>query len=237
MKRDVIEPGQKQDDETMLRDFERSGSETAFRELVRRHLGVVLGAAMRRIGDRSLAEEAAQNVFTALASKAGRLSAKPSLTAWLYRATMLECSAMIRNEQSRKRKLEAFSKQTLVDSDGQSVWREALPVLDEAIDALPAVDRHMILLRFFERKSFQQIAASLGKSEDAAQKQCERALAKLSRLLRRKGIAVPVTVLASGLGAQVAQALTCSSRPTRAGNHRPAFCLRSPCSPKQPAFA
>ncbi len=207
MKRDVIELVQEQEDEALLRAFQKSGSETAFRELVRRHLGMVLGAVMRRIGDRALAEEVAQNVFAALAFKASRLSAKPSLAAWLYRSTMLECSEVMRSEKSRKRKMDSFSNYALVDSEGQSVWREALPVLDEAIDALPTPDRDMIFLRFFERRNFQQIGSVLGKSEDAAQKQCERALAKLSRLLRQKGVTVPVGVLAASLAAKVAHAV------------------------------
>lgn len=204
MKRDVIKPSQELEDEALLRAFEKSGAETAFRELVRRHLGMVMGVAMRRTGDRGLAEEVAQQVFTALAAKAGRLNVKSSLAGWLYRATMLECSEMMRKEQSRKRKLDAFSAEALIGGEGQSVWREALPVLDEAIEALPAADRSMIWLRFFERKSFQQIARALGKSESAAQKQCERALEKLSALLRRKGVAVPAAMLATGLTAQVA---------------------------------
>ncbi len=205
MKRDVIKPDQEQDDEVLLRAFAESGAETAFRELVRRHLGMVMGVAMRRTGDRGLAEEVAQQVFTALAAKAGRINAKSNLGGWLYRATMLECSEMMRKEQSRKRKLDAFSDHSSIEGEGQSVWREALPVLDESIEALPVADRSMILLRFFERKSFQQIAVAIGKSESAAQKQCERALEKLSALLRRKGVAVPAAMLATGLAAQVAE--------------------------------
>jgi hypothetical protein len=46
VKRDVIEPGQEQEDEALLRAFEKSGSEAAFRELVRRHPGMVLGQAL-----------------------------------------------------------------------------------------------------------------------------------------------------------------------------------------------
>jgi hypothetical protein len=86
-------------------------------------------------GDHSLAEEVAQNVFTALAAKAGRLKPKPTLAGWLYRAAMLECSELMRNEQSHERKVNAFSTQALIESEGKNVWREALPVLDEAIDA------------------------------------------------------------------------------------------------------
>lgn len=205
MKRDVIKASQELEDEALLRAFEKSGTETAFRELVRRHGGMVMGVAMRRTGDHSLAEEVTQQVFTALAAKAGRWETKASLAGWLYRATMLKCSEVMRKERSCKRKLDAFSAEVLGADEGQSVWHEALPVLDEAIEALPAADRRMILLRFFERKSFQQIAAATGKSESAAQKQCERALEKLSALLRRKGVAVPAAMLATGLAAQVAE--------------------------------
>lgn len=206
MKRDVIKTSShEQSDEVLLRAFAEAGAEAPFRELVRRHLGMVLGVAMRRTGDRGLAEEVTQQVFTALAAKAGRLNAKASLGGWLYRATMLECSEMMRKEQSRKRRLDAFSAEVVGADEGQSVWREALPVLDEAIEALPTADRSMILLRFFEQKSFQQIAMAMGKSEGAAQKQCERALEKLSGLLKRKGVVIPTAVLASGLATQVAQ--------------------------------
>ena len=69
MKPDVIEIRLEKDDETLLREFERTASEPAFRELVHRHLGLVFGVAVRRMGDWFLAEEVAQNVFIALAAK------------------------------------------------------------------------------------------------------------------------------------------------------------------------
>jgi signal peptidase I len=88
----VIESWCEQSDEALLRAFEEAGSEAAFRELVNRRLGLVLGIAIRRLGDRGLAEEVAQSVFTALAAKVRALKARPSLGAWLYRATLLKCA-------------------------------------------------------------------------------------------------------------------------------------------------
>ena len=55
--------------------------------LVDAHLGLVLGTAMRRLGDRGLSEEVAQNVFTALAKKAAEIRSSSALPAWLHRAT------------------------------------------------------------------------------------------------------------------------------------------------------
>jgi hypothetical protein len=72
--------------------------------------------------------------------------------------------------------------------------------------SLSRAEREVILLRFFERKSFREIGNALGKTDDAAQKQTERALEKLSEFLKRKGVSVPVAVLSTGLTAQFTQA-------------------------------
>jgi RNA polymerase sigma factor (sigma-70 family) len=204
---DMMETWCEQSDEALLRAYEKSGSEEAFCELVTRHLSMVLGIAMRRMGDRGYAEDVAQSVFTALAAKASRLKARPSLGAWLYRATLLKCTEIMRSEHARKLKTDSFSHHAVIESEGQSVWREALPVLDEAMAALPAADRNLLLLRFFEKRSFAEISALCGKSENAVQKQCERTLQRLSRLLRQKGVAISVAALASGLSTLMTQAV------------------------------
>lgn len=43
------------DDQQLLRDFVKDGSETAFTELVTRHVNLVYSAALRRTGDEQLA--------------------------------------------------------------------------------------------------------------------------------------------------------------------------------------
>ncbi len=85
-----------------------------------------------------------------------------------------------------------------------------MPLLDEAIDALPDSDRELVLPRFFERRSFREISETTGKSEAASQKQAERALQKLAQSLRRKGVAISTTLLVSGLAAKVAEAAPAS---------------------------
>src|SRR5262245_30384391 len=181
-------------DGELLARFNTTGSEAAFRALVEKYLGMVFGLGLRRTGERALAEEVAQNVFTALARRAGRLEANPTLAGWLYRCTMFESATIQRREFAHQRKMKAFSEHTQTAA-GDNVWREALPFLDEAIDTLSAAERNLILLRFFERRNFGEIGAAVGKSGEAARKQCDRALEKLAHLLTRKGVAVPVGLL------------------------------------------
>jgi RNA polymerase sigma factor (sigma-70 family) len=199
-------PRPSQSDESLLRSFVLSGSEDAFTALVEKYLGIVLGIAVRKTGDRALAEEIAQNVFSILARKAGHLKPNPTLAGWIHRVTVIESAEAMRREFSHKTRMNAASKQFLSELGGRDIWQNALPLLDEGIATLARADREIILLRFFERKSFREIGSSLGKSDDAAQKQTERALQKLSAFLKGKGVVVSATALASGMAANVAHA-------------------------------
>jgi RNA polymerase sigma factor (sigma-70 family) len=193
-------------DEALLQAFTNCGSESAFAKLVEKYLGMVLGVATRRTGDRALSEEIAQNVFTVLARKAKELKPGSTLAGWIHRVTIIECAEAMRRELSHQSKMNAISRHLASEFDGRDVWRDALPLLDEGIDALNRAEREVVLLRFFERKSFREIGTALGKSEDAAQKQTERALEKLSGFLKRKGVFVSAAALSAGLSTHLAHA-------------------------------
>jgi RNA polymerase sigma factor (sigma-70 family) len=192
-------------DSELLRQFVTSGSESAFAQLVEKYLGMVLGVAMRRTGDRRQAEEIAQSVFTALARKGRSLKAGVSLAPWIHRVTLIECAEATRRELNHRSKMNAVSQHLASQREGRDVWCDTLPLLDESIDALKPSEREVVLLRFFEKKSFRDIGAVIGKSDDAAQKQTERALQRLSELLKQRGVTVPVAVLGAGLSAQLTQ--------------------------------
>ena len=58
------------EDAELLRQYAQSGSETAFAELVSRHLPLVYAAALRQVrGDEALAKDVAQTVFIDLPAK------------------------------------------------------------------------------------------------------------------------------------------------------------------------
>ncbi len=59
--------------------------------------------------------------------------------------------------------------------------------VDEAIAELPPDDREVILMRFVEQMSNQEVAADLGLSEAAASMRCLRALRRLKGLLAPEG--------------------------------------------------
>lgn len=191
------------------RDFE-------FVALVDGLAGLVFSSALRRTGNRALAEEVAQNVFAVLARKAGSLRSHPNLSAWVFRTTQLESIKAMRTEQRHSKKIAAFSREDVHPRDAgdrihESTWQEVLPALDTALDELPEKDRSLLIARFFEKKRFAEISRSSGKSEAACKMQLKRSLEKLATMLRSRGVALSVPALAAGLSMEFAKASAMAS--------------------------
>jgi predicted enzyme related to lactoylglutathione lyase len=75
----------------------------------------------------------------------------------------------------------------------------ALPHVDGALAELSESDRDAVILRFFQQRSFRDVAQTLGTSEEAAKKRVSRALERLRGLLSRRGIAISAAALTAGL--------------------------------------
>jgi RNA polymerase sigma factor (sigma-70 family) len=194
-------------DSELLRAFAREGDETAFTEFVRRHAGLVYGAALRRTGDHGMAEEAAQNVFVLLAQRAAALTDHPAPAAWLQKTAAFQAIRVAEKELNRRRTMKRFAQENFPPGDaGNDPWKMALPLLDEAVASLPEADRRVVVMRYWQRMPFRGIAAALGGTVEAWEKRAERALTKLSRLLQRRGVVMSTAVLAAGLTPHVSQA-------------------------------
>jgi RNA polymerase sigma factor (sigma-70 family) len=192
------------DDAVLLRRYAEEKSETAFAELVRRHLDLVYSTALRRLGgDAHRAADVAQQVFTTLARDAEKLSRHGVLTAWLYTATRNASIDAIRQDRRRRtREQEAHAMHTAVAPSSDADWEKLRPVLDEVMDELPDPDRTAVLLRFFAQRPFAEIGTALHLSEDAARMRVERALEKMRAALAKHGVVSTQAALGLALANQ-----------------------------------
>ena len=180
---------ERQSDFEWLQQFARAGSQTAFRDLVRRHIDLVFATALRKIGDAGGAEEISQNVFGVLAKKAWQFAPDDSLPAWLHKTTLLESQAWQRGDM-RHRQREQIAAElgtTMKTPDAEPAFRALVPLLDEALLSLREKDREALLLRYYESRSLKDVGAALGVSDDTAQKRVQTALEKLSQFFQRRG--------------------------------------------------
>jgi RNA polymerase sigma factor (sigma-70 family) len=171
---------------------------TAVEEVVRRHSGWIYAAALRRSGDRHLADDITQAVFIVLWQRWDKLPAQRPLAPWLFRVMRYAVSNAVRQEQRRhKRERTAAAMRAKCDS---TPGAENLNVeLDELLTRLSARDRDAVLLRYYEGRSFGEIARGLGIGEDAARKRVDRAIEKLRQQLVRRGVGVTAASVASAL--------------------------------------
>lgn len=198
------------DDSTLLRRFAEERREADFAELVRRHLGLVYRAALRRTdGDAHLAEDIAQQVFTTLSREAVSVQRHPVLSGWLYLTTRHAAANAMRSETRRRlREQEAQVMNELTSPDNSEAdWEKIRPELDRVMDELPERDRHAVLLRYFQNQPFGEIGATLRLSENAARMRVERALERLRELLAKRGVVSTSAALTALLANQAAAAV------------------------------
>jgi RNA polymerase sigma factor (sigma-70 family) len=196
-----------QTDQQLLRDYGQHRSETAFAELVRRHVDLVYSAAVRMVCDPHLAEDVTQAVFAALAQNAPQLTGRVVLSGWLHRTAQNLAANTVRSDVRRRaREQEAAAMDEILSTGTDANWQDIAPHLDAALGELSEPDHDALLLRYFERKSAREMAQRLGTTEEAAQKRVNRAVERLRELLARRGVTVGAGSLILAVSAHAVQA-------------------------------
>ena len=193
-------------DQILIRAYVRNRCESSFGELVHRHVDLVHSTALRIVRDTNLAEDVTQRVFLALAQHSVKLQERLSLTGWLHEtAHNLAINTVRSEERRRRREQEAAAMNHLDSNDSETLWGHIAPCLDEALAQLSAIERDVILWRYFERRTAEQIGERLGLTAEAAQKRVARALDRLRGILAARGLTAPTASLAALLSTQAVQ--------------------------------
>ena len=199
-------------DAQLLRDYAEHGAEAAFAEIIARHTDLVYSAALRQVYSPDLARDVTQSVLTDLARKARTVSANlspaASLVGWLYRGTRFAARDLYRKE-TRRTQRERQAKEQLQTDSGTGVppvWLEIAPHLDAALEELDDTDRDALLLRYFKNHDLRTVGATLGISDDAAQKRVSRAVERLREFFAKRGVTVGAGGLAVVISANAVQA-------------------------------
>ena len=170
-----------QEPDTTLVEAAIKGDPESFTELCRRYYPAMVAIAHSQLGDRHLAEDAAQETFAKAAVKLSQLRQTNKFAGWLATICRNEARDMARRENVTQTNDESSAK--AVESqrdDSGDVVRQALKKLTE-----PA--RELVYLRYYDGLSYEQISKVLGISEQAVNGRLRRAKRKMADYLRHNG--------------------------------------------------
>jgi RNA polymerase sigma-70 factor, ECF subfamily len=142
---------------------------------------------LRRLFVRAVAEDVTSDVFLSVASKMPQFAGttEEDFRRWVFRIATNEINAYVRQAKRRRALLESAARSgelaAAVDSEPRRSDIEALdwPVVYQAILGLKPRDQAIVVLRFFEQMSHEQIADVLGERPATVRVGLSRALEKL----------------------------------------------------------
>jgi len=183
----------------------RGGDEGAYRRLIRRFHGSLVGIASSIIGSRAQAEEVVQDAWLAVFSSVGRFEGRSTLASWLFTIVLNRA----RTRAAREGRLVGLP--AGIDGEERAVpgseflpdghWREAprlWDVLDperviagrqlwqhvqEAIQGLPAGQQAVLILRDIEGASAEEACALLNLSAENQRVLLHRARGRIRKLV------------------------------------------------------
>jgi RNA polymerase sigma factor (sigma-70 family) len=158
-------------------------AESAFTLLVERHGPTVLGACRQVATEREDAEDAFQMTFLALARKAGNIRNRQVLGSWLQ-AVACRMTTRLNAKSARRRRLMTLSEEPIAPEESQSdAERAELRIsLHAELDRLPGRYRCLVVHRYLEGKSIQEVARLAGCPASTVKVQ----LFRVRRLLRAR---------------------------------------------------
>lgn len=173
------------------------GEPAAFAVFYRRYARVVLGCAMRRLGDAELAADVTSEVFAAALEASDRFDAsRGSARSWLFGILANQVGSAARRRAADVRARRRLGMEPVVLGDDQRAWVEALAVEQDAallrrvLAELPVSERALLEQRVVDGRTYPQLADELGVSEPAVRKRVSRGLAAL-RVRFQQGQVVP----------------------------------------------
>jgi RND family efflux transporter MFP subunit len=189
-------------DSELLRRYASLRDEAAFEALVRRHERLVFGLCRRVLSVHQDAEDAFQATFLVLARKAKGISRSEMVGTWLYKvAYRIALAARARRAKNVEREKHASKAVVAPTPDVAAAvqWAETLAILDDEVHRLPTRLRSAVVLCYFDGKTVDEAADSMGCPRGTMASRLARARDRLREGLARRGLALSGAALAAGL--------------------------------------
>ena len=178
-------------DESSLILSAQKGDVSAFKELYERYRERVYNLIYYSLENVEQAEDVLQTVFVKVYQALPFFRLESGFLTWIYRVTLNEC-------KNRKRRMKIFLPITAVEASEMKIHpgpspdalheaRELSATVRDAVKTLKPKYRNVVVLKYLEEMSYEEVAETLGCSSGTVASRLYRALKMLETRLRSYG--------------------------------------------------
>ncbi len=167
--------------ETHLIEAATGGDIESFGELCRRYYAAMVAIAYSIVSDHQLAEDAAQESFARALVRIKSLKERAKFAPWLAAICRNVAKDMVttKTKQISTEDISQINKVENPDEHNRAIRR--------AIEQLPESTKELVVLRYYDGLSYEQISSVLGISKASINGRLTRAKRKMADYLRRNG--------------------------------------------------
>lgn len=178
MRTTVAEP--RQSDEQLAREAAREGSDgPAFTELVERLRDRVWRVCFRIMGNAEDAADATQDVLVRMFTHRQKYGGKSKYSTWVHGIAVHTCLARRRRRGRRQRRVSLAPDIDLENTASQPTESEPVSDLDTMLSTLTEEDRALVVMKYSEEHSYQELSEIFSLSVSACKMRISRAVARL----------------------------------------------------------
>jgi RNA polymerase sigma factor (sigma-70 family) len=186
-------------DNDLLSAYTRDGDKQAFKELERRYTPMVQSVCRSVVGDSQSTDDAVEETFALLMTRASSLGGNEPLEGWL------RVAALGRARHHRRGKLRQNSTQRSLEKSDETIatassLERERELVTTALQILPVDQRQALILRYVEGRPEDEVARTVGCPAGILNERISIGISKLKIRLRSQGRQIEQTNLITLLG-------------------------------------
>lgn len=170
-------------------DLVINGDTNAFSVLVDRYKDMVFTLSLKMLQNREEAEEAAQDTFIKVFKSLARFKGEAKFSTWLYKITYNNCLDRLKKQKGNRAiveineftEREIKSMMNVLDAIEDT---ERKQMIKNCLDTLPAEERFLLSLYYFDEHSLKEISTIMGINENNVKIKLFRSRKKLAGIFK-----------------------------------------------------
>lgn len=166
-----------------------AGNKQAYAQIIDQYKNQLYALVLRMTKNPQTAQDFVQEIFIKVYQQLGKYDNKGSFSSWLYRVAINYCMDEFRKKSYQMKQVEIDDEQVINPNNPEIVFlkKEKSRQLEKLIAMLPEDERLIILLRFVNELSYQEISELLTISISDVRNKLHRAKKKMRMTVKQGG--------------------------------------------------